>query len=216
VLRAAASEAEQLARSLAACSAVSSRHGDGSSVAEVFDFGPTFGSRAHVGQSIPHSPPFGAVYVAWDPNDAERWIARADASLDERERARFRHALAEVRRRGFSVTVSTPRQPELEEVITRAATDPTEQSRRRRDELISRLAHTEYLATDLEDDAKPRVSHMAAPVFDQRGRAVASILLLGPDYEIDATELHERGDALVRAAARAVQQAGGRAPTVSS
>ena len=39
----------------------------------VFDFGPAFGARARVGQSIPLVPPFGAVFVAWDPTDAEQW-----------------------------------------------------------------------------------------------------------------------------------------------
>jgi DNA-binding IclR family transcriptional regulator len=214
ILRAAATEAEQLARALVACAAVSTRHGDGSSVAEVFDFGPTFGPRAHVGQSIPHSPPFGAVYVAWDPADAEQWIARAGSLLDDDERARFLHALAEVRQRGFSVTISSRRRPELEAVISKLAVQPDEQqAQRARDELMAGFAHSEYLATEVEDDTTLRVSHMAAPVFDRQGRAVASILLLGPDYEIDAAELRARGDALIRAAARATQHAGGRPPT---
>jgi DNA-binding IclR family transcriptional regulator len=214
VLRATCVEAEQLARTLAACTAVSMRHGDGSSVAEVFDFGPTFGLRAQVGQSIPHSPPFGAMYVAWQPHDADEWIARAGPSLDERERTRYVRALADVRRRGFSVTLSSQRQTQLESVLSTLADQPNEtQAQRTRDELIAKLAHSEYLATDLDADSTMRVSLMAAPVFDRTGRAVTSILLLGPDYEITTAELSARGEALVRAAARATQLAGGQPPT---
>jgi DNA-binding IclR family transcriptional regulator len=214
VLRTTAVEAEQLARALVACTAVSVRHGDGSSVAEVFDFGPTFGPRAHIGQSIPHSPPFGAVYVAWDPNDADQWFAHAASSLDERERERYLLALAEVRRRGFSVSISSNRRPKLEALLSALADHPdAANARRSRDELMAELAHSEYLISDLAAESTLRVSHMAAPVFDRRGRAVASILLLGPDYEITADEIRARGDALTRAAARATQQTGGHAPT---
>ena len=213
VLRAAGIEAEQLACSLVACAAVSTRRGDASSVAEVFDYGPTFGLSAQVGQSIPHLPPFGAVYIAWDPVDAEQWIARAGSSLDEDERLRYRRAVAEVRHRGYSVTVWSRRRPELEATLTKLTVQPNElQAQRARDELMARFAHSEYLATDL-DDATMRVSHMAAPIFDRQGRAVASILLLGPDYDIEPAELRSRGVALVRAAARATEQAGGHSPT---
>ena len=178
-----------------ACAAVSARHGDSSSVTEAFDFGPPFGPRAQVGQSIPHLPPFGAVYVAWDPHDAEQWIERA--SLSEGERSRYLRALAEVRERGFSVTIASSRRPELAAAISTLAVQPGERhARQARDEVMSALAHSEYLAADLDADATLRVSHLAAPVFDRQGRAVASILLLGPEYEISATELRARGDAL--------------------
>jgi DNA-binding IclR family transcriptional regulator len=211
LLRAAAVEADELARTLAACGAVSTRDRDASSVAEVFDHGPPFGLRAQVGQSIPHVPPFGAVYVAWDARDADAWLARG--SLDDGEREQYRRALAEVRRRGFSVTISSGRRPELEAAISTLAAQPAERrALRRRDELMAGFAHSEYLATDVAGDATLRVSHMAAPVFDRQGRAVASMLLLGPDYEISAAELRSRGDALVRAAARATERAGGRDP----
>jgi DNA-binding IclR family transcriptional regulator len=124
-------------------------------------------------------------------------------------------ALAEVRRRGFSVTISSQRRPELEAVLSALANQPkATQAQRTRDELIAEFAHSEYLATDLDADTTLRVSHMAAPVFDRTGRAVASILLLGPDYEITTAALRARGDALVRAAARATD-AGGHTPTAS-
>ena len=146
VLRAAAGEARELARALGACAAVSMRDGDESRVAEVFDFGPPFGSNARVGQSIPHAPPFGAVYVAWDPHDAGEWIARGGTALRGEERRRYHRALDEVRRRGYSVTIASPRRPELAAALATLATTPdAEAARRTRDELIVEFMHSEYL-----------------------------------------------------------------------
>jgi DNA-binding IclR family transcriptional regulator len=214
-LRATAAEAGQLARELAACAAVSVRVGQESRVAEVFDFGPPFGPRAQVAQSIPHDPPFGAVYVAWDEHDADAWIERAGQTLSRAERDRYRRALAEVRHRGYSVNIASPRRPELVDALSTLVSQPgAEQARRTRDEVIAELVHSEYLATDLDAIATLRVSHMSAPVFDRAGRAVASILLLGPEFDVTPAEVRARGEQLVRAAQRATASAGGRAPVV--
>jgi DNA-binding IclR family transcriptional regulator len=213
VLRASAAAAQELARSLGACAAVSMRDGEESRVAEVFDHGPPFGPSARVGQSMRHAPPFGAVYVAWDPDDAEAWISRAGASLSRAQRERYRRALAEVRTRGYSVTIASPRQPELLTTLeTLAASPDADAARRTRDALIAEFRHSEYLATDLDAREHVHVSHMSAPVFDQTGRAVASILVVGPDYDITTAELRARGDRVLRAAERATEAAGGRAP----
>src|SRR5690606_9360173 len=98
---------------------------------EVFHFGSPLGPRAHVGQSIPLVPPFGAVHVAWDARDSEQWIAQADAAGTGRAaRDRYRRALDAVRRRGYSITVAMPRQPELAKALETLATTPdAEQSR---------------------------------------------------------------------------------------
>lgn len=212
-LRATALEAAQLARDLGACTGVSVRDGAGSRVAEVFDFGPPFGVRAQVGQSIPHEPPFGAVYVAWDEREVDTWIRRAGRAIDDATRDRYRRALAEVRHRGYSVTIATPRRPELETALTTLAQRPdAEHARRTRDDVIAELVHAEYLATDLDATEVLRISHMSAPVFDRDGRAVSSILLLGPEYDITPPELRTRGEQLWCAAQRATAAAGGHAP----
>ena len=198
----------------AACAAVSVRDGQESRVVEVFDFGPPFGPRAQVGQSIPHEPPFGAVYVAWDEHDADGWIERAGRSLDRAERDRYRRALAEVRHRGYSVNSASPRRPELVDALSTLVSQPrAEHARRARNEVIAELVHSEYLATDLDATDTLRVSHMSAPVFDRSGRAVSSILLLGPEFDVTPSEVRARGEQLMRAAQRATASAGGHAPS---
>jgi DNA-binding IclR family transcriptional regulator len=192
---------------------VSLRDGEGSRVVQVFDHGPPFGPSARVGQSISHAPPFGAVYVAWDPSDGEAWISRAGATLSPAERDRYRLALAEVRARGYSVTVAGPREPELASTLDTLTSAPdADDARRARDDLIAVYRHSEYLATDLDAREHVHVTHMSAPVFDHTGRAAASILVIGPDYDITTTELRARGERLLRTAERATELAGGRPP----
>lgn len=218
VVGAAAPLAAELARVLEASTAVSVREGGGSRVVEAFDHAPPFGARAEVGQAIPHTPPFGAVYVAWDTADAEAWIERATPALSPTERTRYRAALAAVRQRGYSVTMASPRRADLAAALSALASGTasapedrslTAAARRRRDEAIAELAHGEYLPAELDPVAGLRVSHMSAPVFDRTGTAVASILVVGPDFEITTDELDARARLLVDTAERATAAIGG-------
>src|SRR5262249_35617049 len=130
VLRAAKTEAEQLARAIGACVALSVRDGNTARVVEVFDFGPLFTARARVGQVLPLVPPFGAVLVAWDDDEVDGWLARAAKTLDAKERARYRRAVAAIRQRGYSVSLATPRLG-LENAVDTLASPPGSDEERR-------------------------------------------------------------------------------------
>jgi DNA-binding IclR family transcriptional regulator len=210
-LRAASVEAEQLARRTSACVAVTTRDGDETRVTEVFDFGPPFSVRAHAGQSIPLRPPFGAVFVAWETSDGiAHWLDSPELA-DGDEVSRYRSALAEVRRRGYSVTVATDRRPDLAVALETLAERPdADEARRVRDELMRQMMHSEYLPAGLDDTRTPlRVTQMSAPVFDRSGRVAVAIMLLGPSYEVTSEEIATMGDDLVKAAQRATTAAGG-------
>lgn len=211
-LRAAKVEAERLARSLGACVAVSVHDGHTARVLEVFDFAPLFAARARVGQLIPLIPPFGAVFVAWNEEEAEAWIGRAGDSLAPDEREGYRRALEGIRRRGYSVSIMTPR-PALEETFEALTRPPeTDDARRARDELIREAMHSAYLPAHLDLEAAVRVGQVSAPVFDRTGHVAASLLVPGPDLEITSTELRVLGGRLVEAANRATRDAGGLEP----
>jgi DNA-binding IclR family transcriptional regulator len=210
-LRAASSEAEQLARRASACVAVTTRDGDETRVAVVFDFGPPFSVRAHAGQSIPLRPPFGAVFVAWDtPEGVAHWLDSPELA-DEAEAERYRGALAEVRRRGYSVTVSTDRRPDLAAALETLTERPdADDARRARDELMRQMMHSEYLPAALDDANVPlRVTQMSSPVFDRSGRVTVAIMVLGPNYDVTSHEIGSLGTDLLKAAQRATAAAGG-------
>jgi DNA-binding IclR family transcriptional regulator len=213
MLRAAAAEAGQLARRLSACLAVSTRDGDETRVSDVFDFGPPFGIRTQPGQSIALRPPFGAVFVAWDPDDdIERWLDNGDL-VGEDERQRYREALHAVRDRGFSVSIATKRRPDLASALDALTVQPdADEARRTRDELMREMMHSEYLPTGLQDGAARRVSQMSAPVFDRSGHVTSAIMLLGPNYDVTSDEINALGEELIAAAQRATRAAGGQNP----
>ena len=99
--------ADDLARSTASCVAIASCVRGQSRVERVYDRGPAFGLRARVGESVPLTPPFGAVFVAWDGDAAiQGWLDRAGAALGAAERAHTVAALAAARERGYTVSVA--------------------------------------------------------------------------------------------------------------
>ena len=213
-LRAAAVQAEGLARAQGGVTAVSMRDGDETRVAHVFDFGPPFGMRPRAGDSIRLVPPFGASFVAWDDDDGVRdWLARVEPPLTADELDRYRHALEVVRHRGYSVTVASDRQASLAAALERLAREPDlDDARANRDRAMSEIAHGDYLAAEVDPEGTARLTQISAPVFEPGGRATASIMLLGPSHELTAEEIAGLGE-LVRAAAdRATADAGGTPP----
>ena len=213
-LRAASSAAERLARELASSVAVCVREGDTARVAEVYDFGPVFSRRTRVGQTIPLVPPFGAVFVAWSDADSEAWLARGAAELEPAERARYRRALHEVRRRGYSLSVVVRGDAELAAAVEAIASPPaSDAAQSARDALIREIAHSEYLAADLDARRPLRVGQISAPVFDASGAVTVSLLTLGPEHESHGAAIETLARRLVEATTRATRLAGGREPT---
>lgn len=213
LLQVASDSAEQLAREIGACTAVSLRRGDSSTVAAVFDHGPTFGVRAQVGQTIAHLPPFGAAYVAWHDDERAAWLARSAVPLRPADRRRLEAALAQVRRLGFSATVASPRRDELEAALSTLASRPgAPHARRTRDEVATDMVRREYLVGDLDADTRQRITLISAPVFDRGGRASASILLLGPDHALKGAEILRLGRRVVDAATHVTRLTGGALP----
>ena len=220
-LRAAAAHAESLARAHSCVVAVTVRDGAETRVASVFDFGPPFGIRPRAGDAIALVPPFGATFVAWDAEaTVAQWLDRADPPLTDLERARYEAALDAVRRRGYSITVATGRQPQLAAALERlldsdtndSAEETAEETRRLRDEAIRDLTHSEYLASELDPQTTTRLTQVSAPVFGTGGEIAASIMLLGPAHDVESSVITGLGELVLAAARRTTDDIGGRAP----
>ncbi|HSA49306.1 MAG TPA: helix-turn-helix domain-containing protein [Yinghuangia sp.] len=210
VLNAAAREGEELARRLNSYVMICACVGDEVRVVTVCDWGPPLGMRMRSGQSIPLVAPFGAVFVAWDDTAAEAWLTRADNAADAEQADRWRMALDATRRRGYSISVTADRAAELASGLDVLIDNPdSRDARRRRDELIDAVQHSEYLAVDIDDDAVARLSHVSAPVFDRSGTVAASLMLLGSQHGLTGRELHALGRQVAQAAARATKTIGG-------
>ncbi|HEX4019066.1 MAG TPA: helix-turn-helix domain-containing protein [Frankiaceae bacterium] len=215
-LRAAGIHAEALARSESCVVAVTIRDGAQTRVASVYDFGPPFGIRPRAGDAIGLVPPFGATFVAWeDGSQVQAWLQRADPPLTEAESARYHEALAAVRRRGFSITVSPGRQPELATALEHLIgdQDPGDLGRQR-DEAIRLVTHSEYLAAELDPRGSIHLRQLSAPVFapggnEGTGTVAASVMLLGPSHDLSVREIHALGEMVLAAATRATHDIGG-------
>jgi DNA-binding IclR family transcriptional regulator len=210
-----AHEAEALAKQTGTCVGVSVQTGDEIRVVEVFDHGAPFAVRGQVGQAIRLAPPFGTGFVAWaDDAGVDAWLDAAATPLDAHARARYRAALQAIRARGYSVTVATPRNPELADALeTLANTPDAEEARRVRDEVVVELTHSEYLPTDLDADRPVRMLQCSAPVFDVLGDVVAKIMVFGPNYDMTRDEVGLLGEQLRAATERATRNIGGRPRT---
>jgi DNA-binding IclR family transcriptional regulator len=216
-LRAAAVHAEALARARSLVVVVTMSDGDQTRAANVFDFGPPFGIRSRAGDAIALAPPFGASFVAWDDRGIRAWLGRAQPPLTPAEVARYHIALEAVRRRGYSITVATARQPALAAALERLADDPeADEARRLRDQAIGELAHSEYLAAEVDPEKTARLTQISAPVFDPDGGVTVSIMLLGPAHEVTGAEVEILGQLVLAAATRATDDIGGLAPAPGS
>jgi DNA-binding IclR family transcriptional regulator len=209
VLNAAGGEAEELARRLNACVAVSAPVANETRVMAVSDWGPPLGLRPRPGQSMPLVPPFGAVFVAWDDAEAAAWLAQAGEDRPGEDPGRWREALEAIRRRGYSVSLTRDRVSDpVPDFATLLTTRDAEDVQRRRDEFVGLMQHTEYFATEIDDAASVRLTQITAPVFDATGRAAASLMLMGPQHDLTGREVKALGGQVLEAARRAGETAG--------
>lgn len=204
--------ADELARSLGLCLALATRSGNEIAVAEVFDHGPPLGLRIRPGESMLLAPPFGAAFVAWEPERGiERWLDRAGDELSAEERRRYRSALSAVRTRGYSVMIQVREGGALPRVLDELMDHPhAHRTLQERNRIVRAIVHEECLPIDLDSDARVRVALISAPVFDHSGAVAASIMVLGPNHELSGADLRALGARVLDSARAAARRVGGR------
>jgi DNA-binding IclR family transcriptional regulator len=208
VLSVANRQADQLARDLEACVVVSTVIAGEARAVAIFDRAPSTVLRTRVGQAIPLAPPFGVVFVAWDSTASERWLQRGGEQPDSVDAQRWQQSLQFARRHGYSFSVYAPPAPQFGNVLDDLVLRPdSEPDQRVRDELIERLRHSEYLATEIDRDAEVQLLQVSAPVFDANGSVTASLMVLGSARPLGGTEMEDVAGRVVQAANRATTMA---------
>lgn len=208
VLSVANRQADQLARDLGACVVVSTVIAGEARAVAVFDRAPSTMYRARVGHAIPLAPPFGVVFVAWDPAASEQWLTRGGPQPEPDDLQRWQQSLQFARRHGYSFSVYAAPGPQFGQVLEDLVLAPdSEPSRRERDMLIERLRHSEYLAIEVDSDADVQFLQISAPVFDANGTVSASLMVLGTRRPMRGDQLEELAGRVVAAADRATTQA---------
>jgi DNA-binding IclR family transcriptional regulator len=211
VLDVAQVESRALAESTGFCIAAGGLVDGNVTVLLVEEAAGPFGVSIRPGHAVPMQPPFGSVFVAWDAEAVEPWLETLRPALRPAEKARYRRTLASMRRRGYGINVHTTRQPALAMDVIDADAGSA-QSRERREKLIRTFAHSEFLVDALDAAGSYRLALLSAPVFDPSGAVTLELMLLGPPYDLPASEVERLGRALQAAARRTSEAVGGTAP----
>jgi DNA-binding IclR family transcriptional regulator len=174
------------------------------------------GLSVQVGQRLPLVPPLGTVFLAWSgPDEIDRWLRHLGPGAADEQLARYRRAVAAVRRRGYSMGLDSSRAhtpPRPSGTSARKDKGP----RPLRDaavQVVAEVPHEEYILLELEKSASYRLSHIAAPVFGADGSVALALTLMGFRHQLTAEQVPQHAERL-RVATRTVTEAvHGRGPS---
>jgi DNA-binding IclR family transcriptional regulator len=161
-----------------------------------------FAPTMQVGQSFPLAPPFGLVFVAWDDDAVEQWIARSPTALSPQESDAHRRAAGLIRTLGYSVTFDPTTRRVFGELLNEVSADATSAVGARRDELIKALVHDEYLMTDAHSQSDQPVSQIAVPVFGQGTTLEAAVSVVLFPHQLSLDKVGEFAKVLMESASR--------------
>jgi DNA-binding IclR family transcriptional regulator len=187
------------------------------------DPGGAFGLR--LGDSIPPRPPFGAVCVAWQGEEAaEAWL-RAGGAVDERRR-RYEADLAAVRRRGYAVELREPIQERIawladqlrsavaDQVVGAADRGAAARIHDLVDQAVGDLADEHVLLTDIDPGRTYRPSSINAPVFDPEGAVALIVCLIDARSALAGRDVAALGEEVRSMTSEVTRALRGRPPVV--
>ncbi len=152
-------------------------------------------------QRIPHAPPFGIAYAAWDsPAEQEAWIRRGAAD-DAGLHARLRTVLTRTRERGYDIDWMTPALSQAAQAIgTLSGAAIPHNLRSVIDQLRVEFASADPMPDDSSRGAHP-VATISAPVLDADGRIVL-LLAIHPLRAMTIRDIRAVAKPLLREVAR--------------
>ncbi|HEY8525698.1 MAG TPA: helix-turn-helix domain-containing protein [Acidimicrobiales bacterium] len=174
-----------------------------------------FGSRP--GYTVPLAPPLGTVFMAWsEPAAVDRWLQRLGPRLDERRRARYRHALDVVRRRSYAVALQGEGGPALRRALAALAADAANpEVRAAAERVVQAMTDDDYLLVDLDGIESYQLGLVSAPVFDRTGRVCLAVTLTGFAARLTAEEMTPYARRLTATTASLTARIGGSPPSPS-
>jgi DNA-binding IclR family transcriptional regulator len=173
---------------------------------------PPATSIGYPGDRAPLLAPIGAVFMAWaDEATVSAWLERAEVEGAAAES--LRNVLDEIRSRGFSVPLQNISSPAVTQAMERVRSEPTDEEAEHK--LAGVLQETDgmlLLFQELSMRAEVTFRTVAAPVFDEIGRAVLSISITGPEQPVPLEDVMRLGRRLLQSATIATRQGRGRMP----
>lgn len=177
--------------------------------------GRSFGVDAgdHLGQRMPFLPPLGALFVAWDDAHAtQEWLDRLDPDMSEHDRQLYLDMVDRVRRRGWSIAVSTSSWIAFELTLANLSSRPTRGELESVHEAARSVGPASHEPSDsVLDGQSVRVRNISAPVFGEEGDVVLMLTIIGLPRSCDPLDLDRMRSRLL-AATHAITDALGGAP----
>ncbi|ALI24768.1 Transcriptional regulator, IclR family [Mycolicibacterium fortuitum] len=167
-----------------------------------------------VGQSYPFAPPVGLMFVLWDNEALQAWLAKAPTIPLRTESTRLQRVIENCRDDGYLVERLTPGGRRLYALMAGMSTNLPDELRALLSELVSDIGERVYLRDEGGSDGHDRwdISVISAPVFDHyRRQVMAASLHIGTALTDD--EISDRARALVATADTLTEQLGGIKPT---
>jgi DNA-binding IclR family transcriptional regulator len=150
-----------------------------------------------VGRRLPLVPPLGAIFVAWEGEQAvDEWVRRAGGDRED-EIDWYRRILESTRSRGFSVTIRPSNSRDvISEAVAAAIDDPSPSKRNALHAAFAGPDHGAYHLSDLSEPGPHHVRMIAAPVFDADQRVILAITLLDFQVPLSAFDIAAWGKRL--------------------
>ncbi|MEX2255086.1 MAG: helix-turn-helix domain-containing protein [Acidimicrobiia bacterium] len=164
------------------------------------------------GTRVPFAPPFGAIHVAWDGDDAiDAWIGRAPRPTLTPDR--LRAVIDDHRRTHVAVAPYTHSSVRLREALGELAIDALASDVRERTlDLLAAIDELDYTADVLAGADRLPVNTLTAPVFGHDGCTSFAVALHVADPDLPATRIRALATELRAATERMTDLAGGRVP----
>lgn len=173
------------------------------------------GITTDVGFRSPLELPEGALFLAWsDEATADKWLL-AEGFANEELVARYRDALARVRRRGFAlIPPLSGRQRVSELLIELSRGMPTPRARLALRDLLADLEREEadLIITDIRSTAHYAGGFLGVPVFDAAAQVLIVIGLVDFGDSVSGAVMLERVDRLLEATRDITEVIGGKLP----
>jgi DNA-binding IclR family transcriptional regulator len=166
------------------------------------------GPGLRVGERRPLVPPVGASFLAWSPEaETEAWIARSAGPYHDRLAEECRRSLALTRQRGYQVTLRSTEGREISALMAEMASGRrAPESRDGVTRLINSLDLHLAQPETLEPDTLYDVVLIAAPIFDQSGRAAFSLCFGGFAERLSGATVLAHADRLVRTCVQVMRE----------
>ncbi|HEX4378261.1 MAG TPA: helix-turn-helix domain-containing protein [Steroidobacteraceae bacterium] len=152
-----------------------------------------------VGQRMPLVPPVGAPFLAWSNQAAiDAWIARMAPSGDRDFIKEWRRALAEIRKRGYQVSLRAPESRHVATLMAEMASARKETTyKEKMIDMIHSVDERVFHPKSIDDDKKYEVALIAAPIFEKNGEAAFSLCLTELPRQLTGATIKTHAERLI-------------------